>query len=121
MSHLGAYMSHQEILWNQTAAYRCGLSLPRHEAQGRGTRLSLKHEKRHKDTSGPPRPGPRHAHACRLQGSSRAPCHLKERLFTCHCWATVPDRCWAAIEPDRGRASMSTDQASLIRQVADGL
>jgi len=31
MSHLGAYMSHQEILWNQTAAYRCGLSLPRHE------------------------------------------------------------------------------------------
>eukprot|EP00964_Phaeocystis_antarctica_P132175 scaffold96212_cov65-Phaeocystis_antarctica.AAC.1 len=28
-------MSHQEILWNQTAAYRCGLSLPRHE--GRNT------------------------------------------------------------------------------------
>eukprot|EP00964_Phaeocystis_antarctica_P005522 scaffold3019_cov69-Phaeocystis_antarctica.AAC.5 len=35
MSHLGAYMSRQEILWSQTAAYRCGLSLPRHE--GRNT------------------------------------------------------------------------------------
>eukprot|EP00964_Phaeocystis_antarctica_P008409 scaffold4540_cov68-Phaeocystis_antarctica.AAC.1 len=35
MSHLGAYMSHQETFWNQTAAYRCGLSLPRHE--GRNT------------------------------------------------------------------------------------